>query len=178
MTWQEYEEGLKERLADLKDRIHRGAYRARPSRRIYIPKPDGRQRPIGIAALEDKIVQQAVVTILNQMYEVDFPMSVIESLERLERVRSRGRFWVVCCGVGSHTAPAGDTLGTGTTRRKDGQPSSHCFASRAARAPAPVLAKGSGLEPPAGAEPRALEPIERRGRPAAVSSWQDQPASE
>jgi group II intron reverse transcriptase/maturase len=72
VTWQEYEEGLKERLADLKDRIHRGAYRARPSRRIYIPKPDGRQRPIGIAALEDKIVQQAVVTILNQIYEVDF----------------------------------------------------------------------------------------------------------
>lgn len=72
VTWQEYEEGLKERLADLKDRIHRGAYRARPSRRIYIPKPDGRQRPIGIAALEDKVVQQAIVTILNQIYEVDF----------------------------------------------------------------------------------------------------------
>ena len=72
VTWQEYEEGLEERLAELKDRIHRGAYRAQPSRRIYIPKADGRQRPIGIAALEDKIVQQAVVTILNQIYEVDF----------------------------------------------------------------------------------------------------------
>jgi RNA-directed DNA polymerase len=72
VRWQEYEEGLEDRLADLKDRIHRGAYRAQASRRIYIPKADGRQRPIGIAALEDKLVQQAVVTILNEIYEVDF----------------------------------------------------------------------------------------------------------
>lgn len=72
VTWRQYEEGREGRLADLKDRIHRGAYRAQPSRRIYIPKADGRERPIGIAALEDKIVQQAVVTILNQIYEVDF----------------------------------------------------------------------------------------------------------
>ena len=72
VTWDEYEQGLEERLVDLKDRVHRGAYRAQPSRRIYIPKADGRQRPIGIAALEDKIVQQAVTTILNQIYEVDF----------------------------------------------------------------------------------------------------------
>ena len=72
VRWREYEEGLEARLSELKDRIHRGAYRAQPSRRIYIPKADGRQRPIGIAALEDKIVQQAVVTILNEIYEVDF----------------------------------------------------------------------------------------------------------
>ena len=72
VRWQEYEEGLEDRLIDLKDRIHRGAYRAQASRRIYIPKADGRQRPLGIAALEDKIVQQAVVTILNEIYEVDF----------------------------------------------------------------------------------------------------------
>ena len=72
MTWKQYEEGLENRLTDLKDRVHRGAYRAQPSRRIYIAKADGRQRPIGIAALEDKIVQQAVVTILNEIYEVDF----------------------------------------------------------------------------------------------------------
>jgi group II intron reverse transcriptase/maturase len=72
VRWEEYEEGLEERLAELKDRIHRGAYRAQPSRRIYIPKADGRERPIGIATLEDKIVQQAVVTILNEVYEMDF----------------------------------------------------------------------------------------------------------
>jgi group II intron reverse transcriptase/maturase len=72
VTWQEYEPGLEDRLVDLHSRVHRGAYRAKPSRRVYIPKADGRQRPLGIAALEDKIVQQAVVTILNQIYEVDF----------------------------------------------------------------------------------------------------------
>jgi len=72
VTWQEYETGLEGRIRDLHSRVHRGAYRARPSRRVYIPKADGRQRPLGIAALEDKIVQQAVVTILNQIYEVDF----------------------------------------------------------------------------------------------------------
>src|ERR1700731_4262325 len=72
VTWQEYETGLEDRLVDLHRRVHRGAYRAKPSRRVYIPKADGRQRPLGIAALEDKIVQQAVVTTLNQIYEVDF----------------------------------------------------------------------------------------------------------
>src|SRR5713101_8142136 len=72
VTWQEYETGLEDRLVDLHNRVHRGAYQARPSRRVYIPKADGRQRPLGVAALEDKIVQQAVVTILNQIYEVDF----------------------------------------------------------------------------------------------------------
>ena len=72
VTWQEYETGLEDRLVDLHSQVHRGAYRAQPSRRVYIPKADGRQRPLGIAALEDKIVQQAVVTILNQIYEVDF----------------------------------------------------------------------------------------------------------
>ena len=72
VTWQEYETGLEDRLVDLHSRVHRGAYRAKPSRRVFIPKADGRQRPLGIAALEDKIVQQAVVTILNHIYEVDF----------------------------------------------------------------------------------------------------------
>jgi RNA-directed DNA polymerase len=67
VTWQEYETGLEDRLVDLHNRVHRGAYQARPSRRVYIPKADGRQRPLGVAALEDKIVQQAVVTILNQI---------------------------------------------------------------------------------------------------------------
>ena len=72
VTWHEYEDGLEDRLIDLHDRVHRGAYRAQSSRRVYIPKSDGRQRPLGVAALEDKIVQQATVTILNQIYEEDF----------------------------------------------------------------------------------------------------------
>jgi group II intron reverse transcriptase/maturase len=72
VTWQEYETGLEDRLVDLHSQVHRGAYRAKPSRRVYIEKEDGRRRPLGVAALEDKIVQQAVVTILNQIYEEDF----------------------------------------------------------------------------------------------------------
>jgi RNA-directed DNA polymerase len=72
VSWQQYEQGLEARLAELHGRVHRGAYRAQASRRVYIPKADGRQRPLGIASLEDKIVQQAMVTILNQIYEVDF----------------------------------------------------------------------------------------------------------
>src|ERR1700681_1384568 len=72
VTWQEYEDGLEDRLTDLHGRVHRGAYRATPSRRVYIEKADGRQRPLAVPALEDKLVQQAVVTILNQIYEEDF----------------------------------------------------------------------------------------------------------
>ena len=72
VTWHDYGEGLEERLKDLHARVHRGAYRARPSRRKYIPKPDGRKRPLGIAALEDKIVQRAVGEVLNAIYEEDF----------------------------------------------------------------------------------------------------------
>lgn len=72
MTWKQYGEGVEGRIQDLHDRIHRGGYRAQPSKRKYIAKEDGRQRPLGIAALEDKIVQQAVVTVLNQVYEEDF----------------------------------------------------------------------------------------------------------
>ena len=72
MTWQEYETGLEERLIDLHSRVHRGAYRAQPSKRHWIRKANGKQRPLGIAVLEDKIVQQAVVCILNQIYEEDF----------------------------------------------------------------------------------------------------------
>ncbi len=71
-TWEDYAQGLESKLEDLLRRIHTGAYRAQPSRRKYIPKPDGRQRPLGIAALEDKIVQQAVVAILTPIYEAEF----------------------------------------------------------------------------------------------------------
>ncbi|WP_245491342.1 hypothetical protein [Mesorhizobium sp. M2A.F.Ca.ET.037.01.1.1] len=71
-TWRTYEADLDQRIADLHDRVQRGAYRALPSRRTYIPKPDGRQRPLAIAALEDKIVQRATAAVLNQIYEEDF----------------------------------------------------------------------------------------------------------
>ena len=72
VTWTDYEADLERNLEDLHDRVQRGAYRALPSRRVYIPKPDGRQRPIAVAALEDKIVQRAVVALLNAIYEEDF----------------------------------------------------------------------------------------------------------
>ena len=72
VTWQDYEATLEPRLADLHERVHRGAYRPLPSRRTYIPKADGRERPLAIAALEDKIVQGATVMVLNAIYEGDF----------------------------------------------------------------------------------------------------------
>ena len=72
VSWVDYEEHLEANLADLHKRIHSNTYRAQPSRRQYIPKPDGQQRPLGIAALEDKIVQRALVAVLNAIYEHDF----------------------------------------------------------------------------------------------------------
>ena len=72
LTWKDYEADLERNLEDLHDRVQRGAYRALPSRRVYIPKPDGRQRPLAVAALEDKIVQRAIVALLNAIYEEDF----------------------------------------------------------------------------------------------------------
>ncbi len=72
VTWQDYEAGLERKLEDLHARVQRGAYRALPSRRVYIPKPDGRQRPLAVAALEDKIVQRATAAVLNAIYEEDF----------------------------------------------------------------------------------------------------------
>jgi RNA-directed DNA polymerase len=72
MTWEEYGRDLERRLQDLHQRVHRGAYRAQPSRRVLIPKSDGRQRPLGVAALEDKILQHAIGTVLNQIWEEDF----------------------------------------------------------------------------------------------------------
>jgi len=72
MTWREYERDLEDRIVDLHGRIHRGAYRATPSKRVYIAKADGRQRPLGIPSLEDKIVQHAVRTVLQCIYEEDF----------------------------------------------------------------------------------------------------------
>jgi RNA-directed DNA polymerase len=72
VTWASYGQGLEANLQDLYQRVQAGRYRASPSRRVYIPKADGRQRPLGIATLEDKIVQRAVVEVLNAVYEVDF----------------------------------------------------------------------------------------------------------
>jgi group II intron reverse transcriptase/maturase len=72
VTWEDYGVDLEARLRDLHDRVHRGAYRAMPTRRVFIPKPDGRLRPLGIAALEDKILQRALVEVLNAVYEQDF----------------------------------------------------------------------------------------------------------
>ena len=72
VTWRAYGQGLAEQIADLHGRIHKGTYRAKPSQRAWIPKADGRQRPLGIAALEDKLVQQAVKTVLEAIYEEDF----------------------------------------------------------------------------------------------------------
>jgi RNA-directed DNA polymerase len=72
VTWTDYEADLEPRLTDLHGRVHRGAYRPQPSRRTYIPKADGRQRPLAIAALEDKIVQGATAMVLNAIYEEDF----------------------------------------------------------------------------------------------------------
>lgn len=71
-TWQSYGENLESNLADLAGRLQRGAYRAKPVRRVYIPKPDGRQRPLGVTTLEDKVVQRALVLVLNGIYETDF----------------------------------------------------------------------------------------------------------
>ena len=72
VTWESYGRNLEAHLQDLHERVHSGRYRASPSRRAYIPKADGRLRPLGIAALEDKIVQRAVVEVLNAVYEADF----------------------------------------------------------------------------------------------------------
>jgi RNA-directed DNA polymerase len=72
VTWRDYGRNLEARLADLHERVQSGRYRATPSRRAYIPKADGRLRPLGIASLEDKIVQRAVVEVLNAVYEMDF----------------------------------------------------------------------------------------------------------
>jgi len=100
VTWEQYGEQLEDRLHDLHDRLHKGAYRAKPSRRVYIPKADGSMRPLGIAALEDKIVQRAVTEVMNAIYELDF----------------LGFSYGFRPGRGQHDAL--DALATGITTRK------------------------------------------------------------
>jgi group II intron reverse transcriptase/maturase len=100
MTWEAYGRDLEINLRDLHARVHRGSYRARPSRRAYIPKADGRTRPLGIASLEDKILQRAVVEVLGAIYEVDF----------------RGFSYGFRPGRGPHDAL--DALAVGIERRK------------------------------------------------------------
>jgi retron-type reverse transcriptase len=72
VTWSDYDVDLERKLEALHDRVHRGTYRPQPSRWVYIPKADGRQRPLAVAAVEDKIVQGAVAMVLSAIYEVDF----------------------------------------------------------------------------------------------------------
>jgi group II intron reverse transcriptase/maturase len=104
-TWAEYAQGLDERLADLQDRLHRGAYHPPPVRRTYIPKADGKQRPLGIPAIEDKIVQGAVVALLTPIYEAEFldcsygfrpHRNQHQALEAVDRMMYRGKVdWVL-----------------------------------------------------------------------------------
>ena len=100
VTWAAYGQDLEANLRDLHERVQQGRYRASPSRRVYIPKADGRQRPLGIATLEDKIVQRAVVEVLNAVYEVDF----------------RGFSYGFRPGRGPHQAL--DALATGITTKR------------------------------------------------------------
>ena len=111
VTWRDYEEGLFERVHALHREIHVGGYRATPSRRVLIPKADGRQRALGIASLEDKVVQQAVVTVLNMIYEEDFlgfsygfcqGRSQHQALDALTvGIKSRGVNWIVDADISS-----------------------------------------------------------------------------
>src|SRR6266481_8292431 len=92
LTWKDYEADLERKLEDLHDRVQRGAYRALPNRRVYISKPDGRQRPLAVAALEDKIVQRAVVTLLNAIYEETSSASRMDSGQDAARMMRWMRF--------------------------------------------------------------------------------------
>jgi group II intron reverse transcriptase/maturase len=104
-TWEDYAEGLEDRLVALQDRLHRGAYRPPPVRRQYIPKADGRMRPLGIPAIEDKIVQGAVVALLTPIYEAEFldcsygfrpRHNQHQALEAVDRMMYRGYVnWVL-----------------------------------------------------------------------------------
>ena len=94
MTWQTYEQDLDRRIEDLYARVRSGAYRARPSRRSYIPKEDGSKRPLAVAALEDKIVQRATAAMLNAIYEEDFlGFCVLQRQKKGDGKKSRKAAW-------------------------------------------------------------------------------------
>jgi hypothetical protein len=94
VTWQDYEADLERKLGELHAKVHRGAYRPQPSRRRYIPKADGRQRPLAVAALEDKIVQRATAAVLNQIYEEDFlGFCVLQRQKKGDDKKSRKAAW-------------------------------------------------------------------------------------
>ncbi len=101
VTWREYEKILPQRVAELHRMTHAGAYRATPSRRVYIPKADGRQRPLGIASIEDKIVQQAVVTVLSAIYEEEFSRVLVRIPAGTRTARCAG------CVCGRNQDPKG-----------------------------------------------------------------------
>jgi RNA-directed DNA polymerase len=90
LTWRQYEQNLEGNLVDLHARVHRGAYRAQPPRRTFIPKEDGRKRPPGIAALEDKIVQRPVVEVFNATCEEDFLVSRMDFAQGAASMRLAG----------------------------------------------------------------------------------------
>jgi group II intron reverse transcriptase/maturase len=104
VTWKSYGDGLEGRLRDLKGRVQRGSYHPPPVRRVYIPKADGKQRPLGIPALEDKVVQQAARWLLEQIYEREFKgfsygfrpgRNPHQALDALHVVLKRGTRWVL-----------------------------------------------------------------------------------
>lgn len=111
-TWAEYEQGLDERLTDLQDRLHRGAYHPQPVMRRYIPKADGKKRPLGIPAIEDKVVQGAVVAILTPIYEAEFldcsygfrpRRGAHDALEAVDAMMYRGKVnWVLDADIAAY----------------------------------------------------------------------------
>ena len=135
MTWTEYAENLEANLAGLHARVHTGAYRALPSRRTYIPKADGRQRPLGIAAIEDKIIQAAVVAILTPIYEAEFlgfsygfrpGRNQHQALDALAFGIGRRRInWVLDCDVQSFFRQGQPGLVDPLCRTSDWRPSDH-----------------------------------------------------
>ena len=99
-TWRHYGEELEKNLQNLSHRLKRGAYRAKPVRRVYIPKADGRQRPLGVTALEDKVVQRAAVEVLNAIYETDLSASPTDSAQDAASTRS----WTPCTAESTENA--------------------------------------------------------------------------